>query len=241
MLLEPERTAYDLSWRMFGTPVRVHPFFWLFSAIFGWDLIQIHFGYVLLWIACVFVSILVHEFGHIWAGRLFGSHGSVVLYSFGGLAVGANHLAVWWQRVLVSLAGPGIQLALYGLLRLLLEQLPAEHLLRLPPWAIDGIGMLLFINLYWPLFNLLPIWPLDGGMVSREIFERANPDQGLKFSLGLSMITAAIVAINAVAGMNKMRTIPYLPTSMYAAILFGLLAYESYILLRHVSQRPWDR
>ena len=36
MLSEPQPSPYDLHFRLFGTPVRVHPFFWLFSAILGW-------------------------------------------------------------------------------------------------------------------------------------------------------------------------------------------------------------
>jgi len=240
MLLEPERTPYDLSWRMFGTPVRVHPLFWLFSAILGWGEIRRGLGYVVLWIACVFISILLHEFGHIWAGRALGSHGSVVLYSFGGLAVGANHLSRWWERVIVSLAGPAIQLVLAAGLWAVVKVGPG-WIAQLSEPAFRAFEMMLFINLIWPLFNLLPIWPLDGGMVSREVFERINPSNGLKTSLVLSMIVAAGVALNAVAGMNGMRAIPYLPASPYAAILFGILAFESYSLLMHHSRRPWDR
>ena len=65
----------------------------------------------MLWIACVFLSILLHEFGHVWAGRGFGSDASIVLYSFGGLAVGASDQRLRWQRIIVYLAGPGIQFA----------------------------------------------------------------------------------------------------------------------------------
>ena len=32
---EPQPTPMDLHWRMFGIDVRVHPFFWLFSALLG--------------------------------------------------------------------------------------------------------------------------------------------------------------------------------------------------------------
>ena len=88
MLFEPERTQFDLNWRMFGIPVRVHPWFWLMGVILGWSAVERGVQYLVLWIVCVFVSILVHEFGHVFMGLVFGSRGHIVLYSFGGLAVG---------------------------------------------------------------------------------------------------------------------------------------------------------
>src|SRR5579859_1208651 len=48
-------------------------------------------------------------------GRLFGSDGHIVLYSFGGLAVGSNALDSGWKRALVSFAGPLAQFVLLGL------------------------------------------------------------------------------------------------------------------------------
>ena len=78
MLVEPAQNPYDLRFVLFGTRVRVHPFFWLFSAILGWPFLDEGFGYLLLWVGCCFVSILLHEFGHVWAGQAFGNRGSIV-------------------------------------------------------------------------------------------------------------------------------------------------------------------
>ena len=36
-LSEPNRTQFDLSWRMFGIPVRIHPMFWLVGIFLGWN------------------------------------------------------------------------------------------------------------------------------------------------------------------------------------------------------------
>src|SRR5436309_11786 len=102
MLSEPQPSPYDLHFELFGTRVRIHPFFWLFSAILGWPWMADGFHYLLIWIVCSFLSILLHEFGHIWMGKLFGNDGYIVLYSFGGLAVGSNDVRARWQRMLVS-------------------------------------------------------------------------------------------------------------------------------------------
>src|SRR5438105_4366565 len=113
LFLEPERTPYDWNWRIFGIPVRVHPLFWLISVILGWDTVHEGFQYLLLWIGCVFVSILVHELGHVFMGQVFGSPGYIVLHSFGGLAVGSSALQNRWKRIAVYFAGPLAGFLLY--------------------------------------------------------------------------------------------------------------------------------
>ena len=39
------------------------------------------------------------------------------------------------------------------------------------------IGDLLQVNILWGLMNLLPIYPLDGGQIARELFTLSNPRQ----------------------------------------------------------------
>jgi stage IV sporulation protein FB len=251
MLIEPGPTHYDLHFHLFGTPVRVHPLFWLFSAILGWDFLELGFVYLFIWVACCFLSILLHEFGHVWMGMTFGARDSyIVLYSFGGLAVGSNDLRNRWQRIAVSLAGPGIQLLCLWLpLWLWMRSAGREQLVGVRVEVLMAIIILQEINLIWPLFNLLPVWPLDGGMVSRELCKWISPRGGLRFSLGLSIAVAGFIAIHAlIAKSGRMTAIPYLPTSTYGAILFGILAYQSWQLLQQarmwqapVDERlPWE-
>jgi Zn-dependent protease len=240
MLIEPAPTAYDLRFELFGTSVRVHPFFWLFSAILGWDYLNDGFVYLFLWVFCCFASILLHEFGHIWMGRQFGTDGYIVLYSFGGLAVGSNDVRTRWQRVAVSLAGPLIQLALFGALWGWLRSLSEEQIERTPPQVIRAVSILLWINLVWPLFNLLPVWPLDGGQVSRELCTWLSPRGGRRFSLILSATVAGLMAVNSLVAANRPGGgfLPYVPTGgFYTILLFGMLAYESWLLMSQPP--PW--
>ena len=245
LLLEPQRTAYDLSWRMFGTPIRVHPMFWLFSAMVGWNKLQAGVEYLLLWIACTFLSILVHEFGHVFAGRLFGRKSHIILYSFGGLAVGSNDLPRRWQRIVVCLAGPAAGFLLFGVVTLVaFFALPHLDPREFQRWRllIAVLDMLWLMNLIWSILNLIPIWPLDGGQVSREVLGGLFPGRGLQLSLGISFVLAALLAIHSLMEANGRPLIPWLPFGgTYSAILFGLLALESFQLLQQVnsSQRPW--
>jgi Zn-dependent protease len=177
-------------------------------------------------------------------GMLFGARDSyIVLYSFGGLAVGSNDLRNRWKRIAVSLAGPLIQIIAWGGMWFGLRALPAESLRNMSPRLQFFLLQLLYINLIWPLFNLLPIWPLDGGMVSRELCTWLSPRGGLRFSLGLSVFVAGLIAVHALlAKTHGAWIIPYLPTGTYIMILFGVLAAQSWQLLRQIPawQAPVD-
>jgi Zn-dependent protease len=118
-LSEPPATRYDLSFSLFGFPVRVHPAFFLMPLILGGSVLRyspISAGLTLLvLIGVFFVSILVHELGHAFAFRYFGQSSRVVLYWMGGLAIPDSGKAPWMpakntlnpqQQIIVSLAGP---------------------------------------------------------------------------------------------------------------------------------------
>jgi len=236
-VFESQPTPFDLRWRMLGTDVRVHPLFWVFSAVLGWDAQRPQF--TLIWVLCVFVSILLHEFGHVLMGRLFGSQGHILLYSFGGLAIGATG-RTRWQRILVLAAGPGIQMLLWGVIvacnpdllkrggRVGFQPTPAEA----------ALGMLYYINLYWALLNLLPIWPLDGGQITGQVFQAIWKVRGLVYALLLSAIIASVLAVHCLMGVRSPLS-PYLPIGggMYLGLLFAMLAVGSFQLWAAENQR----
>jgi Zn-dependent protease len=248
LLYEPEPTPYDLRWRMFGVDVRVHPLFWLVSAVLGWN----HYTHPILggnglldlglWVVCVFVSILLHELGHVFMGRRFGSDGHIVLYSMGGLAIGSSGVPLRWQRIAVFAAGPGIQLLLWAALWLLTSR-PASPI-RLEPltpmWLL--VIMLLTINLWWALLNLLPVWPLDGGQICREVCVAISPRRGVVISLWISLVVSAVIALNSLLAANDQPHIPYLTGGWFTVIMFALFAVSSYQALEEErkQERFWD-
>lgn len=242
-LAEPQNTPYDLRWRMFGIPVRVQPFFWIIAALLTWSpLIGYGLPWVLLGIGCVFLSILLHEMGHVLMGRLFGSWGYIVLYGMGGLAVGSNDLQKRWQRILVSFAGPLAQLLLFaglmGMLFLRPINLPPTE--RGFPHPLETvIEILLYINLIWPLLNLLPIWPLDGGQICRELCEGLMRQRGLVVSLQISLGVSVLLLLQSIAAYaGRGLPIPFMTgQSMFRIIFFGIFAVQSYQYLMAANQR----
>jgi stage IV sporulation protein FB len=243
LLLEPAPTPYDLRWRMFGTPVRVHPMFWVVAVWLGWDfLAEGGLGYLLLWVVCVFVSLLVHEFGHVWMGRLFGAWGYIVLYTFGGLAVGSKDLRRRWQRIAVSLAGPLLQLLLYVAAALASGLDHRYHFTDgaggAGPYILEAIGMMILINFYWPLLNLLPVWPLDGGQVAREVCEAVFGRMGVSVSLGISLFVSALLVLHVILSKPGRPFVPFLPPlGLFMALFFALFCASSFLALRAENQR----
>ncbi len=210
---EPPPTQADLHFRLLGFPIRVHPFFWVVTLLLGMgggpaDPLQ-----TLVWVAVVFVSILVHELGHATLQRTFGGHPWITLYSFGGLASCNDCDRSPSRQLLILFAGPvagfllaGIVIAILvarGHYEFKLAWIPIEWLPFNLPYAIEhrAYGMpdiivsdLLQVNILWGLFNLLPIYPLDGGQIARELFTLGNPRSGIIQSLQLSVGVAAILA-----------------------------------------------
>jgi Zn-dependent protease len=259
-LAEPAPTPYDLHFRLFGVSVRVHPLFWLVSVLLGWNAYARpggSLGFLAVWVVSVFLSVLLHEFGHVLVGWLFGSKGQIVLYSFGGLAIGSNNLYPRWQRILVLLAGPGIQFLFWGLIALFLSVNPDFEDLRHSPqeahkylyWFVNFLWQ---INLFWPILNLLPVFPLDGGQITREICEAISPQGGVSFSLGLSMVVAGFLGIHSLIATRDTALLPWLPAGdIFFGLMFVSLAVTSYQGLQIESQRrrgwhgdddlPWER
>jgi stage IV sporulation protein FB len=240
-LFEPQRTQFDLNFRIFGIQVRVHPLFWLVTAILG-PRPQDGVSKIALWIVVVFVSILIHEMGHVLMGKIFGSHGHIVLYGFGGLAVGSSNLSRRWQRNLVYFAGPLAQFFILGVV-LAAGLVCLAYRIRPSDPAEILLDQLFQVNLFWPLLNLLPIWPLDGGRISRETFEWLMPERGTETSLILSMIVAGLLAIYSLAAAQKYFIIPFLPGDMFLAFFFALFAvnnFQEWQAVRYQSRHPWE-
>jgi len=95
------------------------------------------------------------------------------------------------------------------------------------------VAWLLDINLYWPIINLLPVLPLDGGQIALQS-SHAGKIRGVEHSerCGLSIITGGAMAVFALLVMQQVFTM----------MLFASLALSSYMTLQQMGgggRRPW--
>jgi tetratricopeptide (TPR) repeat protein len=125
--------------------------------------------------------LLFHELGHVLAMVAFGYRDTTMLFVpwLGALATGKKENASLSEKVWVSLAGPlpglilGISLAI---------AFPNDT-----SWLKDARVMLISLN----LFNLLPIYPLDGGQVVESLIFSRRPYLGIVFqSIGVLILGA---------------------------------------------------
>lgn len=240
----PPPTRFDLRFSIAGIPVRVHPLFWLIALLFGSGSTSL-FG-ILSWVAAIFVSILVHELGHALAFRRYGQDSEIILHFTGGLTVPQS---ISWagtyaqvalnpsQQIVISLAGPfagfflaasvlAVSVALGGTIvfNTILGFIPFP-LVFLPTGGalLNSLFLsLLWVNIFWGIVNLMPVYPLDGGNVARYVLLQRNPWGGLRTSLWVSVITGAVVAVVGLVFMQ----------SIYMALIFGMLAFQSYQALQ---------
>ena len=126
---------------------------------------------ILLWTIAVFFSILIHELGHAFVGQRYGAIPSIHLHAMGGFMIPHGAAFTRKENILVSAAGPAASLAL-GVATLAFIQM-------IPPATPAGkllTTYMLWINFFWTIVNLLPILPLDGGQIARDVLgpERAE-------------------------------------------------------------------
>jgi len=139
--------------------------------------------YALIWIPILFLSVLIHEMAHAAAIALLGfGYSHIVLGGMGGYTANENRRAARpWQGVVISVAGPASSFVL-----MFLSQWA---------WSSTAIGqtdkmlavflpLFALANVWWGIFNLIPVPPLDGGHATRDFFR-----------MFLSERTAFIIAV----------------------------------------------
>ena len=246
MLLDNPPTAFDLRFRFLGFPVRVSPFFWLGMALFGQNWFQIGIEFGLIWVACGFASILVHELGHALAIRRFGSSARIELFAFGGMAIASYASPSAYRRMGIAAAGPAAGATLFGIVY-------GTHLLT--GWGGNNAytsavyGALFMMNLFWTIFNLLPIWPFDGGHILRELFVIRNVRQPDFRTQKISFVVALVLGIFGILmnfgsremTMNLAKSLPewllYAIPGPVMSLFLLLLAYQCYEAMKQY-RRP---
>lgn len=179
-----------IKFRCFGTPVRIGISFPIaivaLPLLFGGPLAR-RADLLIGWLVLVTVSVLVHEAGHVAALRWYGYRSEVSLNAFGGLTSTTTEVRLSpWRSIVVSVAGPLTGIALAITIESALIPIGGRTVLwiRSASW---------FVNMWWSLFNLLPISPLDGGHVMRELVTIASRRRGWSIVAVAAFATALAV------------------------------------------------
>jgi Zn-dependent protease/CBS domain-containing protein len=167
------------SWkigRFAGIDVFVHATFLLLVAFFGfsyWQQTRSVQGTLqgLAFLFFLFLSVILHEFGHALTARRFGIHTrDITLLPIGGVARLERMPEKPVQELWVALAGPAVNLVIAALI--FVAMLVTNSLVPLTGLSLTAgsfVSRLLIVNLSLALFNLLPAFPMDGGRVLRSL------------------------------------------------------------------------
>ncbi len=110
-----------------------------------------------------FACIVLHEFGHAFAGRAMGlEYRGITLFLFGGVAELADEPPTAASEFIMAIAGPIVSAVLAGIFWGLALVTPV-------PWLAYAFLSVAVINAVVLVFNLVPAFPLDGGRVLRSI------------------------------------------------------------------------
>jgi len=170
--------------------LRIQPVFWM--LVFLIAAINSDFSPIgiLVWAIIIFISVVVHEFGHALTAVAFGQKAHIDLVAFGGLTHRHGPHLNLWQEFLIVLNGPLAGLALAYACHFLSIMIGDKSPFL---YSIFEIGFI--ANIYWTIFNLLPMQPLDGGHLLRIVFEGLFGLRGLKISLFISLVASLLLCV----------------------------------------------
>jgi len=165
----------------------------------------------------LFAIVLLHEMGHALACRSVGGRADeIVLWPLGGVAYVAPPMrpgATLWSIAAGPLVNVGLVFVFVGV-RVLSGTLPWPEN---PSDAVWFLHILWIVNLGLLIFNLLPIYPLDGGQIVRAL---------LWFAIGRaqSLLVASIIGFAGVAVMLLGVAVLFFIGQQQNAIWFGIMA-----------------
>lgn len=195
-------TSHKIA-RILGTDLKVHPSILILLAVLILPAISDGQGEVLkrvIFAGLILTSITLHEFGHILMARRLGhATGDINLNALGGLAT-INAIGLTPKsELLISAAGPAVNLVL-GLVSLgiyILFDPPADTIVQYIILSIIATNAILMA------FNLIPIFPLDGGRILRSILAVFFGKRiGTFLALGAGMVLLVPMSVYAVMSYN---------------------------------------
>src|SRR5829696_2185128 len=214
--------------RLAGVTVYLH-LTWLLVAAFEVQYRADRYGSLAWNVAeylALFGIVLMHEYGHALACRSVGGRADhIVLWPLGGIAFVApppRPGAVLWSIA----AGPLVNVALVPITFGALVAAASLGLGQSAPDAYEFLFDLARINLLLLIFNLLPVYPLDGGQILQAV---------LWFIVGRARSLMIVSVIGLVVGVTVIGVAVW-KREVWFVILAGFVALQSWIGFQRARQ-----
>lgn len=208
--------------RFAGIKVQIHWTFWLlflFIAFLvftqGGDFTTLFWHS--LFIICIFICVVLHEFGHALTARKYGiGTRSITLLPIGGVANLKKIPDNPKEELIIAIAGPAVN-AVIALL--LIPFVSIDAFAGMDPETLQEelstitsqnlMFYLLMANIALVLFNMIPAFPMDGGRIFRSV---------------LSMKMGRVEATRIATGLGKFLALLFFLYGLFYSIILVVIA-----------------
>ena len=225
--------------RIFGIQLAVHVSFGLLLAYYGWRGWQQAGWLGMAWsvalIVMFFGCVVLHELGHSLTARRHGVRvPRILLLPIGGMAEMERIPRRPAAELLITIAGPAVNFAIAAVLLPFLWR-PLLGLAVVPEYSfLDLLTQLWWGNLIMGVFNLLPVFPMDGGRILRAILACGLPYlRATWWAATVGRVTALVLAVVAVAYFE------HLIAGVLIVIIYVAAGAEYRALLLHEQEEAY--
>lgn len=153
------------------------------------------------WVISLFISIVVHEISHTIIAKKLGYKTEYIFIDilYGGAMIDGSYIKNDKHSISIAFYGPlsNLLLSLGGFLVAIIISMGFN--LGADSLVIQYISIFISINLLLFITNLIPIYPLDGGRISKSIFSMIfGKERGQLVSGVLSFILSGIALIYSI-------------------------------------------
>lgn len=224
--------------RVRGIQLSVHASFFLLLAWVGYEGWQLDHQWLgIVWSVGIFLAffgcVVLHEFGHSFTAMHFGIRvRRILLMPIGGMAEFDSIPREPMRELLITLAGPAVNFAIAAFLWLFVDVVSGPDY---PATAVGFAQLLLYANLVMGCFNLLPVFPMDGGRIFRALLAWRKPYlQATFLAATVGKVLAVLAAIIAIFWYES-----YLTAGLFAFIYLAGEAEYRAVKRRERDDEHW--
>ncbi len=142
-----------------------------------------------------FVALTLHELAHLFVATLKGYKLKQARLDIFGLSIELDNKILDRDSFAINIAGPILNLILCLVCMSLYWAVPKSYVY---------LNNFCFANFYLAMFNLLPLYPLDGGKIFRSMFknEKSYKRTDLAIRIILSILFAALFIVSCFNSIN---------------------------------------
>jgi Zn-dependent protease len=239
--------------RIFGIQLSVHSTFFLLLAYVAWEgwrdppvdqLAYPIYGSLInvVALAVFFTCVVLHELGHALTARRYGiGVPRILLLPIGGMAEFDSIPRKPSRELAIALAGPAVNFAIIAVL-MIFAPFPSEQLSAYLRFVFGSLGttdaeirmgvlqQLMAMNFIMGCFNLIPVFPMDGGRVLRALLAtRLRYVQATFYAATVAKVLAVAAIIAAISHGRIQLT-----------VLFAFIFFAGEMEYRAVKRREWE-